>query len=90
MGRPFSDCVSQREGEGQDKAWWNVDTIVSGSYDNNAFISRVLGHMSSQDEPIRRNPPNTVICSKARPQMGPWASWGDPQRVSRSGEIPLK
>ena len=90
MGRPSYDWVSQREGKGLDKAWWNVDTIVSGSYDNNTFVRRLLGHMSSQDEPIRRNPPNTVICSKARPQMGRWATWGDPQSVSRSGEIPLK
>ena len=57
MDRSFPDWVSQREGKGQDKAWWEADAIVSGFYDGNTFVRRVLDHMSSQDEPIGGNPP---------------------------------
>ena len=35
MDQPFHDWGSQREGKGQDRAWWEVDSIVSGSYDGN-------------------------------------------------------
>ena len=57
MDQPFHDWGSQREGKGQDRAAWEVDSIVSGSYDGNTFVQRVLDHMSSQDEPIGGNPP---------------------------------
>ena len=57
MDQPFHDRGSQREGKGQDKAWWEVDSIVSGSYDGNTFVRSVLDNMSSQDEPIGGNPP---------------------------------
>ena len=57
MDQPFHDWGSQREGKGQDKAWWEVDSIVSGSYDGNTFVRRVLDHMSSQDKPMGGNPP---------------------------------
>ena len=56
MDQPFHDWGNQREGKGQDKAWWEVDSIVSGSYDGNTFVQRVLDHMSSQDEPPGGNP----------------------------------
>ena len=52
MDGPFQDWVSQREGKGEDRAWWEVDTIVSCSYDRNTFVRRLLDHMSSQDEPM--------------------------------------
>ena len=42
MDQPFHDWGSQREGKGQDKAWWEVDSIVSRSYDGNTFVKRVL------------------------------------------------
>ena len=57
MDQPFHDWGNQREGKGQDKAWSEVDSIASGFYDGNTFLKRVLDHMSSQDEPIRGNPP---------------------------------
>ena len=49
MDRPFQDWVCQREGKGQDKPWWEVDAIVSGSCDGNTSVRRVLDHMSSWD-----------------------------------------
>ena len=57
MVRPLHDWISEREGKGQHQAWWEVDAIVSGSFDDNTFVSRVLDHMSGQDEPIFGNPP---------------------------------
>ena len=57
MDQPFHDWGSQREGKGQDKAWWAVDSIVSGSYDGDTLVRWVLDHMSSQDKPIGGNPP---------------------------------
>ena len=30
MDRPCHDWITQREGKGQDKPWWEVDAIVSG------------------------------------------------------------
>ena len=53
MDQPFHDWGSQRVG----KDWWEVDFIVSGPYDRNTFIRRVVDHMSSQEEPIVGNPP---------------------------------
>ena len=38
MDRPFHDWVSQREGKGQDKDWWEVDTI--GALRNYASIAQ--------------------------------------------------
>ena len=57
MDQPFHNWGSQHEGKGQDKAWWEVDSIVSGSFDGDTFVRRVLDHMSSQDEPIGGDPP---------------------------------
>ena len=57
MDRPLHDWVTQREGKGEDKAWWEADAIVSGSYNGNTFVRKVLDHMCSQDEPIGGNPP---------------------------------
>ena len=47
MDQPFHDWISPTEGKGQNKAWWKVDAVVSGSYDRNAFVRRVLNYMSS-------------------------------------------
>ena len=78
MDQPFHDWGSQREGKGQNRAWWEVDSIVSGSYDGNTFVQRVLDHLSSQDEPIGGTPPPpTAIYSEARPEMALWATWED-------------
>ena len=55
--QPFHDWGSQRQGKGQGKAWWELDSIVPGSSDGNTFVRTVLDHMSSQDEPIGGNPP---------------------------------
>ena len=52
MDQPFHDWVTQREVKGQDKAWLEVDAVLSGSYDGNTFVRRVLDRLSSQDEPI--------------------------------------
>ena len=70
MDQSFHDSVNQREGKGQDKAWWEYDAILSRSYDGNTFVRRVLNHMSSRDEPIGGAHPPTVILSAARPKMG--------------------
>ena len=90
MDQPFHDWGSQREGKGQDKAWWEVDSIVSGSYDGNTFVQRVLDHMSSQDEPPAATHPPTAVCSEARPAMALWATWGDHLSRKRAGSLPLK
>ena len=57
IDRPFHDWVTQREGKGQDKAWCEVDAIVSGSYEWNTFVTGVLDDMSSQDKSVGGNPP---------------------------------
>ena len=57
MDGPFHDWISPTEGKGQDKAWSEVDDVVSGSYDRNAFVRTVLDHMFSHDEPMGGNPP---------------------------------
>ena len=40
MDQPLHDWGSQREGKGQDKAPWEVESIVSGSYDGDTFVRR--------------------------------------------------
>ena len=71
MDQPFHDWGKQREGNGQDKAWWEVDSPVSGSYDGNTFVKRVLDHMSSQDEPIGSNPPTYGDLFQCKTRDGP-------------------
>ena len=78
MDQPFHDWGSQREGKGQDKAWWEVDSIVSGSYDGNTFVQRVLDHMSSQDEPIGGNPPTYGDVFRGKTRDGPLDHLGRP------------
>ena len=71
MDRPFHDWVSQSESKGQDKACWEVDAIVSGSYDGNTFVRRVLDHMSSKAEPIGGNPPTYGDFFQGKARDGP-------------------
>ena len=78
MDQPSHDWGSQREGKGQDKAWWEVDSIVSGSYDGDTFVRRVLDHMSSQDEPIRGNPPTYGDLFRGKTRDGPLGHLGRP------------
>ena len=70
MGQPFHDWLSQRGAKGQDKAWWKVAAIVSGSYNVNTFVRRVLDHRSSQDESIAGNPCTYVDLLGGKPEMG--------------------
>ena len=76
MDQPFHDWQSQREGKGQDKAWSEVDSIVSGSYDGNTFVKRVMDHMSSQDEPIGGNPPTYGDLFRGKTRDGPLGHLG--------------
>ena len=75
---PFHDWGTQREGKGQNKAWWEVDSIVSGSYDGNTFVKRVLDHMSSQDEPIGGNLPTYGDLFRGKSRDGPLGHLGRP------------
>ena len=44
MDQPFHDWGNQREGKGQDKAWWEVELKLSpGSYDGNTFVQEGAG-----------------------------------------------
>ena len=83
MDQPFHDWGSQHEGKGQDKAWWEVDPIVSGSYDGNTFVRRVLDHMSSQDEPIGGNPPTYGDLFRGKTRDGPLGHLGTPPGDTR-------
>ena len=76
MDQPFHDCGSKREGKGQDKAWWEVDSIVSGSYDGDTFVRRVLDHMPSQDEPISGNPSTYGDLFSGKTRDGPFGPPG--------------
>ena len=76
MDQPFHDWGNQREGKGQDKAWWEVDSIVSGSYDGITFVQRVLDHMSSQDEPPGGNPPTYGDLFRGQDQRWPFGPPG--------------
>ena len=82
---PFHDWGNQREGKGQDKAWWEVDSIVSGSYDGNTFVQRVLDHMSSQDEPPGGNPPTYGDLFRGKTRDGPLGHLGRPPEPRASG-----
>ena len=85
MDQPFHDWGNQREGKGQDKAWWEVDSIVSGSYDGNTFVQRVLDHLSSQDEPIGGNPPTYGDLFRGKTRDGPLGHLGRPPEPKTSG-----
>ena len=88
MDQPFRDWGSQREGKGQDKAWWEVESIVSGSYDGNTFVKRVLDHMSSQDEPIGGNPPTYGDLFRGKTRDGPLGHLGRPPEPKPCGHTP--
>ena len=85
MDQPFQDWGSQREGKGQDKAWWEVDSIVSGSCDGNTFVRGVLDHMSSQDEPIGGNPPTYGDVFQGKTRDGPLGHLGRPPEPKPCG-----
>ena len=85
MDQPFHDWGNQREGKGQDKAWWEVDSIVSGSYDGDTFVKRVLDHMSSQDEPPGSNPPTYGDLFRGKTRDGPLGHLGRPPEPKASG-----
>ena len=85
MDQPFHDWGNQREGKGQDKAWWEVDSIVSGSYDGDTFVRRVMDHLSSQDEPIGDNPPTYGDLFRGKTRDGPLGHLGRPPEPKTSG-----
>ena len=85
MDRPFHDCLTQGEGEGQDKAWREVDAIVSGSYDGDTFVRRVLDHISCQDEPMDGDPPAYGDLSRSKAQDGQMGNLGRPSEPKASG-----
>ena len=89
MDRHFHDWVSQREGRGQDKAWWEVDTIICGSYDGTTFVRRVLDHMLSQDEPVGGNPPTYDDLFRGKATDGPMGNFRRPPEPKRSGNHTL-
>ena len=88
MVQPFHDWGSQREEKGQDKAWWEVDSIVPGSCDGNTFVRRVLDHMSSQDEPIGGSPPTYGDLFRGKARDGPLGHLGRPQEPKPCGGAP--
>ena len=88
MDQPFHDWGNQREGKGQDEAWWEVDSIVSGSYDGNTFVQRVLDHMSSQDEPPGGNPPTYGDLFRGKTRDGPLGHLGRPPEPKASDRYP--
>ena len=100
MDRPFNDWVTQREGKGQDKAWWEVDAIGSGSYDGSTCIRRVPHHMSSHEDPVAGNPPTygDLFRGKARDGRmgqlgrppGPNSGWVATPEVSSVVQVPTK
>ena len=55
-----------------------MDSIVSGSYDGDTFIKRVLHHMSSQGEPIGGNPPTDGDLFRGKTRDGPLGHLGIP------------
>ena len=85
MDQPFHDWENQREGKGQDKAWWEVDSIVSGSYHGDTFVRRVLDHMSNQDEPIGGNPPTYGDLFRGKTRDGPLGHLERPPEPKPSG-----
>ena len=86
----FHNWVSQREGKGKDKAWWEVDAIVSRSYDRNTFVKRALNHMSSQDEPIGENPPTYSDLFRGMARDGPIGHLGRPPEPKSRGNDTLQ
>ena len=85
MDEPIHEWVTQQEGKGQDKAWWEVDAIVSGSYEGNTFVRRVVDHMSSQDEPVGGDPPTYGDLFRGKARVGPMAHLGKPPELRSNG-----
>ena len=85
MDQPFHDWGSQREGKGQNKALWEVDSMVSGSYDGDTFVKRLLDHMSSQNEPIGGNSPTYGDLFRGKTRDGPSGHRGRPPERSCGG-----
>ena len=59
--------------------------LVSGSYDGNTFVQRVLDHMSSQDEPPGGNPPTYGDLFRGSTRDGPLGHLGKPPEPKASG-----
>ena len=85
MDRHLHDSVGQEEGKRQEKAWWDVDAIVFGSYDGNTFGRRVLDQMSSQDEPTGGNPPAYGDLFRGKARDRPMGHVGRPRERKLSG-----
>ena len=62
-----------------------MDSIVSGSYDGNTFVQRVLDNMSSQDEPIGGDPPTYGDLFRGKTRDGPLGHLGRPPEPKPSG-----
>ena len=65
-----------------------MDSIVSGSYDGDTFVRRVLDHMSSQDEPIGGNPPTYGDLFRGKTRDGPLGHLGRPPEPKPCGDTP--
>ena len=90
MDQLFHDWGSQREGKGQDKAWWEVDSIVSGSYDGTPSCRGCWTTCPARTSQSAVTHPPTAIYSEARPEMALWATLEDRLSRNRAGSLPLK
>ena len=84
MDGPFHDWVCQSKRRGQDKAWWEVQPIVSGCYYRSTFVRRALDPMFSQDEPKGNNPPRYGDLFRGKACHGPMGHLERPPEPKRS------
>ena len=59
--------------------------MVSGSYDGNTFVKRLLDPMSSQDEPIGGNPATYGDLFQGKTRDGPLGHLGRPPEPKPKG-----
>ena len=62
-----------------------MDAIFFGSSDKRTFVRRVLDHISSQDDPVGRNPPSYGDPFRGKARDGPMGYFRRPAEPKMSG-----
>ena len=66
---------------------WELDGIVPGYYDKNAFLKRVFEHMSRQDQPVGGNPPTYGNLFQGKARDGPIGHLGRRPELKQRGNV---
>ena len=92
ISSPLHEWAAAKGGAKRPQDWWEMEAIVTGTFDGNTFVRRVLDHWADQDEPVGQNPPTygDVFRTRGRVAGKPSPSQSEGPQVRSVVQVPTK